>query len=314
MGTTGSERGAVWGIVLAGGEGVRLRPLTRRVCGDDRPKQYVRLLGPRSLLRQTLDRVARLVPGERTVIVTQRRHAGYLAAEVSGRRAPCILAQPQDRGTAAGVLYPAHWIQRHDPDAVVAVFPSDHFVGDEATLMGCVAEATAAAQRGPGRIVLLGAIATEADTGYGWIEPGEPLDDLGPGLYRVERFWEKPSVERAESCLRRGCLWNTFIFVARVSVLIDAAARLVPALHERLARIRAFAGTEDEPWAVQQAYALAPEASFSRAVLEACPSLLAVRTLPRLPWCDLGTPDRVLRTLQRLGLHPSWLEAQPQSA
>lgn len=314
MEASGSDRGAVGGIVLAGGEGVRLRPLTRWVSGDDRPKQYVRLLGPRSLLGQTLDRVAQLVPRERMVVVTQRRHAGYLAAEISGPRAPRVLAQPEDRGTAAGILFPAHWIHRRDPDAVVAVFPSDHFIGDEATLMGCVAEAAAAVYRDSSRIVLLGAIATEADTGYGWIEPGEPIEGLGPALYRVARFWEKPSAEHALSCLRRGCLWNTFIFVARAALLLEAAARLVPVLHERLARISAFAGTEDEPWAVQQAYALAPASSFSRAVFEASPALLAVRALPWIPWCDLGTPERVLRTLQRLGLSPPWLAATSRSA
>jgi mannose-1-phosphate guanylyltransferase len=98
------------------------------------------------------------------------------------------------------------------------------------------------------------------------------------------------------------------------ALLLEAAARLVPALHERLARIGAFAGTEDEPWAVQQAYALAPSASFSRAVLEACPSLLAMRALPPLPWSDLGTPERVMRTLKRLGLSPPWLAAEARSA
>jgi len=75
-------------------------------------------------------------------------------------------------------------------------------------------------------------------------------------------------------------IWSTSIFVARTSLLIEVAGRLLPGLHERLERIWAFAGTEDEPWAVQQAYALAPVASFSRAILEAAPALLAVRALP----------------------------------
>ena len=125
-----------WAVALAGGEGVRLRPLVRRVWGIDRPKQYVRLLGPRTLLRQTLDRISLLIPAERTLVVTVRHHAGYIDEEFPGAARPTILAQPLDRGTGAGVLYPAHWIAWRNPEAIVAVFPSDHFFQDEARFVG----------------------------------------------------------------------------------------------------------------------------------------------------------------------------------
>src|SRR5258706_5857342 len=108
----GVERTAAqhcWAVILAGGEGMRLRPLVRQVLGADRPKQYVRLLGPRTLLRQTLDRVSLAIPEERTLVATVRQHAGYIAEEFAGSSQPRILPQPLDRGTAAGVLYPAHW-------------------------------------------------------------------------------------------------------------------------------------------------------------------------------------------------------------
>src|SRR5262245_28976395 len=98
----------VWAIVLAGGEGVRLRRLVRHVCGDERPKQYAPLLDSRSLLRQTVDRAARLVPAERTIVVTLHDHAAYVAAEIAAGRSFQILVQPKARGTAAGVLFPAH--------------------------------------------------------------------------------------------------------------------------------------------------------------------------------------------------------------
>src|SRR5262245_10853882 len=112
----------LWAIVLAGGEGVRLRPLVRLLCGDERPKQYAPVLKRRTLLGQTLDRVARLVPPERTVVVTLEKHARYVAAELLQTSRPWILAQPENRGTAAGVLFPAHWIHAQDPEATVVVF------------------------------------------------------------------------------------------------------------------------------------------------------------------------------------------------
>src|SRR5262249_29391347 len=124
---------SMWAIVLAGGEGVRLRPLVSRIYRDGRPKQYAALLDSRTLLDHTLDRVGLLVPSERTVIVTMQDHDRYLAGEFDGPSHPHVLRQPEDRGTAAGVLLPAHWIYARDPHALVAVFPSDHFMAEEAT-------------------------------------------------------------------------------------------------------------------------------------------------------------------------------------
>jgi len=100
----------LWGVVLAGGEGVRLRALARQICGDERPKQYLPLFGDRTLLRETLDRVALAIPPARTAVVTLRHHAGYVAAETRGDGRPHVLLQPQDRGTAPGILLPAQWI------------------------------------------------------------------------------------------------------------------------------------------------------------------------------------------------------------
>lgn len=301
--------------MLAGGEGMRLRPLTRRVCGDERPKQYAALVGSRSLLRQTLDRVLLAVPPRKTVLVTLRQHARYIAAEFTGSPRPSVLIQPEDRGTAAGVLFPASWISWQDPEAVVAVFPSDHFILEEAAFMRHVVEVADVVRRHPEWLVLLGARPTEPEPEYGWIEPGEPL---GAGatapLRRVRRFREKPPAETARAYLAEGWLWNTFVFVATARTLLEAGRRLLPRLADRLARIAPFAGTEDEPWAVQQAYALAPRANFSREVLEPCPSFLAVSRLPALTWSDWGTPERVVKSLRGVGISPSWLAATEHPA
>lgn len=301
----------LWALVLAGGEGVRLRPLVRHVCGDERPKQYVPLLESRTLLRQTLDRVGRLVPSERTVTVMLQDHAPYVSRELREGPTFRIMVQPQGRGTAAGILFPTHWIHAQDRDATVAVFPSDHYIREEALLMERVAEAASFVDRHPEWIVLMGAEATHPDTGYGWIEPGPRIGWMASApAYRIRRFWEKPPLEVAQTLFATGSLWNTLIFVARASTLIETGRQCVPLLHERLARISLFAGTEHEheAWAIRHAYALAQTENFSRAILEACPELLAVCKLPGLTWSDLGTPERVVRTMTTLGISPSWLE------
>ncbi|MGH7415784.1 MAG: sugar phosphate nucleotidyltransferase [Candidatus Rokuibacteriota bacterium] len=296
-----------WAVVLAGGEGMRLRSLVRQVLGADRPKQYVRLLGPRTLLRQTLDRVSLAIPDERTLVVTVRQHAGYIAEEFSGAAHPRVLAQPLDRGTAAGVLYPAHWIAWRNPEATVAIFPSDHFLLGETSFMAHIAEVTEWVDKHPERLVLLGAQPTSPEVEYGWIEPDEHLGELSTGAVRtVRQFWEKPSVARARTCLGAGHLWNTSVLVGKVATLVQAGWQALPELSDRLARIEPFVGTPEEGDAVRQAYELMSKANFSRDVLEVCPDALAVSRLPRIVWSDLGSPHRVMEALTRMRIRPEW--------
>src|SRR5574337_241358 len=159
-----SAAGQSWAVILAGGEGVRLRPLVRKFFGDDRPKQFVPLLGEASLLRKTIERVALLIPLERIVVVTQTHHAGYIARDLADLPgSPRVLFQPADRGTGTAVLFAAHWIHQRDPHAAIAVFPADHFIRDEAIFMAHTAELMAFVRRHPERLVLVGARATEPD-------------------------------------------------------------------------------------------------------------------------------------------------------
>src|SRR5262245_34028214 len=298
----------LWANVLAGGEGVRLRPLVRFVYGCERPKQYAALLGSRSLLCQTLDRVALAMARRRTVVVTLGSHAEYLAKEDFGSPSPRVLVQPEDRGTAAAVLFAARWIAWQDFDATVAVFPSDHLVVGEAVFMAQVVDLVRAVARRPQMIVLLGAAPTGPDPEYGWIEPGEYLDATPAGpIFRVRRFWEKPSSAAAQACLARGWLWNTLVLVGKAGTLIDLGRQVLPGLDDRLSQIAEFLGSADEAWAIQRAYALAPKANFSHAILEMCTPQLAVSRLAAGHWSEWGTPERVLATLRQLGLTPGWL-------
>ena len=127
-------------------------------------------------------------------------------------------------------------------------------------------------------------------------------------VYQIRGFLEKPSPEVARTLFASGSLWNTMIFGARASALIEAGRECLPLLHERLARLPVFLGTEHEPWAIRHAYSLAPTANFSRAILQACPESLVVSKVPGLTWCDLGTPERVVRTVTAMGIAPPWLE------
>jgi len=298
----------MWAVVLAGGEGCRLKPLVRRLFGDDRPKQYVPLLGPTSLLRATLGRVGRLVPVERTLVVSQYDHSRYLDRELDDFAAPHVLLQPENRGTGTAVLFAAHAIRRLDPDAVVAVFPSDHYIREEDTFLAHVSEVTAFVERHPERLILLGARPTAPEPEYGWVRPGAPLGETSDGpICRVQGFLEKPEPESAQRCMSSGWLWNTFAFVTSLATLLDAGHEYLPDVDDRLNLIAAFSGSRHESWAVRQAYSLIPSRDFSRGVLERCPSWLGVSRLPDLMWSDLGTPRRVVGVASRLPVRPTWL-------
>lgn len=300
----------LWAIVLAGGEGTRLRPLIRQLYGDERPKQYAPLLGSRSLLRATLERVGRSIPRQRTVVVTSRWHSPFMAAEFAPFPDLHVLVQPLDRGTAAGLMLAVHFIRARDPEAIVAVFPSDHFFSDEISFMGHVKGLASVARRHPARIVLLGAPPSGPETGFGWIEPALPLDAETGNVRGVRRFWEKPTREVAQSCFQAGCLWNTFVMVGAVAAFAEAGRRSLPHLHEQLSRLRPSMGEEEQESVVCEAFTAARKTDFSRTVLEARPSLLAVSELPDVGWSDWGTPERVLGSLEAAGISPVVAHAQ----
>ncbi|MBI4562141.1 MAG: NTP transferase domain-containing protein, partial [Candidatus Rokubacteria bacterium] len=306
----GSPR--VWAIVLAGGEGARLLPLTRYLTGDNCPKQFCALHGPRTLLGQTLARIAPLVPPERTVVVGMEAHAEHLRRDVPGS-VPYTLVQPANKGTGPAVLWPAHWISRHDREAIVVIFPSDHFVLQERALMAHVARAVGIVRERPETVVLLGMDPDGPEEDYGWIEPGEALPGVS-GCFRVREFWEKPTVERARAFFRFGFLWNSLIVVARADALEGLGRAYLPEVDARLARLEAFAGTRHEPWAVEQAYAWMRPASFSRDVLAGGAEPLVVLPVYGVLWSDWGTPERVVRTLRRIRASPAWLDAWIQGS
>jgi mannose-1-phosphate guanylyltransferase len=282
--------------------------LTRLICGDERPKQYVTLTGTRSLLQQTLDRVGCALPPERTVVVGVEAHAGHLAASMTGHGAT-VLLQAVDRGTAAGVLMPVHWIRYRAPDTIVAVFPSDHFVQEEAAFMDQVSRAAAFVNTHPGRIVLLAAPATAPETEYGWIEPGLALGHAGAApVHAVRRFIEKPSPETARSCLEAGALWNTFVFVGKASTLVEVGRRRLPDLHVGLEEFVQAAKRGARPDDLRRASLAFPRANFSRDVLQELTGMLAVTTLTGVTWCDWGSPRRVIESLEHLGLRAPWLD------
>jgi mannose-1-phosphate guanylyltransferase len=282
-----------WAVILAGGEGARLRSLTRAIAGDERPKQFCAVIGRETLLQQTIRRVTALVPPERTKVVLTRSHEQFFTdMEVSA------IVQPENRGTAPAILYSLLSIANGDPFAKVALFPADHHFSDDAAFMEHVAAAFEAVTEQPELVILLGIVPTGPEVDYGWIQPGEPVCGVLDGaLFRVRRFWEKPGIGLAEQLLHEGCLWNTFVLVGAVGKLLRLIRSTAHDLYDQFEGVGPLIGTSAERPAMREIYTHLPATDFSREVLAVRPRALAVLPVEGASWVDMGTADRVLTVL-----------------
>ena len=286
---------------------MRLRPLTRLISGDERPKQFCRVLDGETLLEQTQRRVALSVPHEQTLVMFTRTHRTFYQPLLDSLIPQHILVQPQNRGTAPAIQYALLRLASLDPAATVAIFPSDHYISDDRRFMACVDAAFAAVSVRSETVILLGIAPDDAETGYGWIEPTNPITARAPGTVSpVHRFWEKPSPEVAERLYAQGCLWNSFVMVGRVSAFLRAIASTLPDICESFETLRPVLGSPAEETTLDALYAALPETNFSREVLAAKPSALGVLPVLDVHWSDWGEPSRVLATLGNIGIRPGW--------
>ena len=297
-------------VILAGGDGSRLRSLTRSIAGDDRPKQFCSIMGERTLLDATRDRVGLGIARENTYFSLTSKHEQYYKAALWDTRPSQRIVQPENKGTAPAILYSLMRLAAVEPDGVVAFFPSDHYFANDDAFMRNVESAFKAVEVAPSAVLLLGIEPDKPETAYGWIEPAGSLFGGEPNsISRVNRFWEKPSSVAAKKLMASGSLWNSFVMVGRIDAFLKMIARQLPDMFRMFNSSRNMLGTSHETALIRSIYSWLEETNFSSEVLEKAAEDLMVIRVGNVGWCDWGEPQRVLGTLSNLGIRPAWAQA-----
>jgi mannose-1-phosphate guanylyltransferase len=284
-----------WALVLAAGEGTRLRSLTTLADGVPVPKQFCSLDSGPSLLQEAFHRAESVAHYSRVTTVVAAAHRQWWAEPLQMRASANVVVQPQNRGTAVGILLPLLHLARRDPRARVVLLPSDQFVEDERTLARALRGAMIEAATYSDDVMLLGIRPDVADPELGYIVPSRRD---GVGLAAVAQFVEKPTRAEADALIARNALWNSFIVVARIESLLALYERRFPEVltaldlaieQERAGNLRA----------VTELYERLPSIDFSRHVLQGQERHLRAVTVPPCGWSDLGTPHRVAAALRQ---------------
>ncbi|MHB1872908.1 MAG: sugar phosphate nucleotidyltransferase [Steroidobacteraceae bacterium] len=291
----------VWALVLAAGDGSRLKSLTTGPSGTAVPKQFCSLFDGPPLLHEALRRAHALTTAAHTCAVVAEQHRRWWTDALATLPVDNIIVQPRNRGTAVGILLPLLRILARDPDAQLVLLPSDHLVLHESVLAESLGVALQQLLRRPHETLLMGIEPEEADPELGYIVPGE---GDGHGALTVARFVEKPNLAETRELIRAGALWNAFIVVSSgVALLERFQARIGPivsALQVALDCERDYPGCR----ALAAMYEALPSVDFSRDIVAGQEDAFRVLSVPKCGWSDLGTPKRVeqaLRTGPRSG-------------
>lgn len=279
-------------IVMAGGSGTRFWPASRTAL----PKQLLPLAGSRTLLEDTLLRLDGLVPLPRTMIVTSQRLLPVVRRLLPGLPESSLVGEPCKRDTAPCVGLAALLVSRHDPDATMAVMPSDHVISPPDKFREAIRQAAALVEERPGRLVTFGVPPTYPAESFGYIERGEPIEPAcgGAPVHGVLRFREKPPASVAAEYLSAGTfLWNAGIFVWKAATILEALRRSQPDLVERLARIAAAWDTPLRDRVFDEEFAAIKGISVDYAVLEHAEDVVTISA--PFDWDDLGGWSAVAR-------------------
>jgi mannose-1-phosphate guanylyltransferase len=268
-------------LIMAGGSGTRLWPLSRRM----RPKQLLKLFDGASLLQHARRRLEGLFPAENIWVITSAAYLDLVARELPDVPRENLIGEPMGRDTANAIGLAAHLLALRDPEGSMGVFTADHLISPREEFAGAIDIGLAAAEQFPDSLVTFGVVPDRPHTGYGYIHRGEVV---GEGAYKVVAFKEKPAHDVAETYVQSGeYFWNSGMFAWRIAAILAELERCLPQNHATLAELarnwERIAGTEE----LAERFARLRAISIDYGVMEKGRIVLTVEMNCR--WADLGS-------------------------
>jgi len=287
-------------VILAGGRGTRFWPRSRTRT----PKQLLNIVGDRTMLQQTIERIAPAFGLSRIWIVTNDEQAAAVRRQIPRLPASRVLSEPMGRNTAAAIGLAAIHIARTSPDALMAVLPADHYIAQPRKYVQLMKASLRKAAEGE-NLVVMGIPPTRPDTGFGYIErQGRQSRSAGFPVFAVRRFTEKPELARARAYAASGrYYWNAGMFFWRVSTFLDNLRRFLPATHDALLQLAEDIGTPRYAKSLRRIYPKLENISVDYAIMEPATRQRGAARVFVLPaevgWSDIGSWAAVYELLAR---------------
>lgn len=269
---------------MAGGVGERFWPASRKHL----PKQFLNIVGAKTLIQKTVDRIGPLVPTDRVLIVSNQTQAPLIYAQLPALKKHQVLLEPCGKNTAPCIGLAAAFLNQLDPEGIMLVLPADHVIGEESKFLQVIQEAAQLAHHRKS-LVTIGIKPHGPETGYGYIQVKEPLSGAnGVQFYRVERFVEKPDRSTAEQFLKHGgYLWNSGMFVWTVQDILASLELHLPLVYDELVKLQKHIGKASQEDAIQKMYEIVPKLSIDYGVLEKAKNIIVAEG--NFDWDDVGS-------------------------
>ncbi|HEX8910808.1 MAG TPA: sugar phosphate nucleotidyltransferase [Humisphaera sp.] len=292
-----------YGVIMAGGSGTRLWPLSR----NERPKQLLQVVRGKSLLQLSYERLRALLPPERIFVCTGEQHRHLVVENLPEMPAANVLGEPTGRDTANAVGFPAAVLHKRDPDAVMAITTADHVIEPQERFQAAIKAAFAVAEQQPMSLVTFGIVPTHGHTGLGYVQRSEALkvklEAGAPGAFKVQAFKEKPDKQTADRYVESGRFyWNSGMFVWRCDTILGAIEQHLNENHRGLMKIAEAWDTPKQQEVLGTVYPTLPKISIDFGVMEPASqgkgkASVAVVEMP-VQWLDVGSWPALAETLR----------------
>jgi mannose-1-phosphate guanylyltransferase len=278
----------LYAVIMAGGVGTRFWPKSRQTT----PKQYLNLIGEKTMIQLSAERLKKLVPKENIFVVSTKEQEPLITSQLDWLEPQQRILEPFGKNTAACIGLAAIHLLNHDADAVMVIMPADHLIRDVKKLVKILRQGTELIEEYPESLVTIGIQPRFPATGYGYIQKGEIIQTNSTTAFKVRAFAEKPSLDIAEKFFSSGeFYWNSGIFIWKAATILDYIEDLMPDLHQGLNTIKAAIGTKKLDAITETVYRQIRSESIDYGVMEQASQVLMIEG--DFDWDDVGSWDAV---------------------